>query len=218
MNPNNLPVEHQNVPVNHRGLHDFLYSSEDEHTATVETVATTLVNNGTDIIPFEAWHTLAENAKIAGVYAVLDAERGTQYIGYSRNVKISLNGHLAENGSQKCAFVRVQTFNFPKRQEMEDLRDAWIQELESIPPGNGAEGKMWAGTVAQAAEKAMSDAERHAYEEKKLKLRKAMADTTMQKESEGMDTSELERQHKLEAAVANDDWSAVINAQTQETK
>ncbi len=204
MNTNNLPVEHQNVPVNHRGLHDFLYSSEDEHTAIVETVATTLINNGTDIIPFEAWHDLAENAKIAGVYAVLDAEHRTQYVGYSRNVKISLNAHLTENGSQKCAFVRVQTFNFPKRQEMEDLRDAWIQELGSIPPGNDGESEMWAGTVAEAAKKAMSDGERHAYEEKKLKLRKAMADTTMNKE--------------LEAVVTNDDWSAVINAQTQETK
>jgi hypothetical protein len=219
MNPNNLPVEHQNVPINHRGLHDFLYSSQDEHTATIETVGTTLINNGTDIIPFEAWHAAAENAKIAGVYAVLDAEHRTQYIGYSRNVKISLNAHLAQNGSQKCAFVRVQTFNFPKRQEMEDLRDAWIQELESIPPGNDAESGMWVVTVAEAAKKAMSDAERHAYEEKKLKLRKAMADTSLVKESEViMDISELERQHKLEAAVANDDWSAVINAQTQETK
>lgn len=207
---NNLSIEHQNVPVAHQGLHNFLYSSEDEHIAPEVSITPQMANNGTEIIPLEAWREVATNGKIAGVYAVLDAERSTQYIGYSRNVLLSLNGHVTQNGEQKCAFVRVQPFNFPKRQEMEELRDAWIAELGSIPPGNAGEGGMWASTVGEVAKAVMSDTERQAYEEKKLKLRKAMADTTLLKEAERVDIGET--------AVQNDDWSAVINAQTKETK
>ncbi|MBD2691981.1 GIY-YIG nuclease family protein [Anabaena catenula] len=207
---NNLSIEHQNVPVAHQGLHNFLYSSEDEHIAPEVSITPQMANNGMEIIPLEAWREVATNGKVAGVYAVLDAERSTQYIGYSRNVLLSLNGHVTQNGEQKCAFVRVQPFNFPKRQEMEELRDAWIAELGSIPPGNAGEGGMWASTVGEVAKAVMSDTERQAYEEKKLKLRKAMADTTLLKEVERVDIGET--------AVQNDDWSAVINAQTKETK
>ncbi|MEH2409729.1 GIY-YIG nuclease family protein [Nostoc sp.] len=214
----NSPIEHQNVPINHRGLHDFLYSSDDEHAAIEVSITPELANNGTEIIDLQVWSAAAQNAKIAGVYAVLDAERRTQQIGYSRNVLISLNGHVTQNGQQKCAFVRVQAFKFPKRQEMEDLRDVWIAELESTPPGNASESAMWASTVGEATKAVMSEVQRQAYEEKKLKLRKAMADTTLSKESETIDASEAERQRQLEVAVKNDDWSVIIDAQTQETK
>ncbi|MEH2290480.1 GIY-YIG nuclease family protein [Nostoc sp.] len=214
----NPPIEHQNVPINHRGLHDFLYSSDNEHAAIEVSITPELANNGTEIIDFEAWSVAAQNAKVAGVYAVLNAERRTQYIGYSRSVLLSLNSHLRQNGEQKCTFVRVQAFKFPKRQEMEDLRDAWIAELESTPPGNATEGGMWASTVGEATKAVMSEAQLQAYEEKKLKLRKAMADTTLSKELETIDASEAERQRQLEAAVKNDDWSVIIDAQTQETK
>jgi len=47
-------------------------------------------------------------------------------------------------------------------------------------------------------------------------LRKAIADTTLVSESEAMDESEASRRQKLE--VNNDDWSSVIDSQTQETK
>jgi hypothetical protein len=211
-----LPIEHQSVPVAHRGLHDFLYSDENEHAPT-EATFTPEANNDVDIIPLEAWCALSQNAKIAGVYAVLDTERCTQYIGYSRNVLLSLNGHLAQNGSQKCAFVRVQNFKFPKRQEMEDMRDAWINEQECVPPGNDSENGMWASTVGEVAKATMSETERNAYEEKKLKLRKAMADTTLTKELEDIDVSDSQRRTQLEAAVKNDDWSVVIQEQTQQT-
>ncbi|WP_414528640.1 GIY-YIG nuclease family protein [Nodularia chucula] len=215
---NNLPIEHQNVPVNHRDLHEFLYSSDDEHDTTEIMVTPELANNGVNIMPLESWVTASQNAKIAGVYAVLDAQSQTQYVGYSRNVLLSLNGHVSQYGAEKCAFVRVQTFKFPKRQEMEDLRDAWIGELESTPPGNAAEGGMWASRVGEAAKAVMSETERQAYEEKKLKLRKAMADSTLSQEIENVDGTVAERQHQLEAAINNDNWSSVIAAQTEETK
>ncbi len=211
-----LAIEHQNVPVAHEGLHNFLYSSDEEHGAVAAIPA--LENDGTHIMAIDTWRDLATNAKVAGVYAVIDTSHQTQYIGYSRNILISLNGHIAQNGSKNCAFMRVQTFKFPRREEMESLRDFWIAELDSIPPGNGAESEMWASTVGEAARVAMSAQEQKVYEEKKLKLRKAMADSTLTKELELAAKTDGERSKDLEAAVNHDDWSAVIQSQTQETK
>ncbi len=211
-----LPVEHQNVPVAHQGLHGFLYSSDDEHSAQTAVVA--VENDGTQVMPIETWRRALNNAKVAGVYAVLDADRCTQYIGYSRNILLSIDSHIAANGEEKCAFARVQTFKFPKREEMEKLRDGWIAELGSIPPGNGEEKPLWASTVGEAARSAMSPEEQKAYEEKKLKLRKAMADSSLAKELETAAIGDGDRGENLEAAVNNDDWSTVIRAQTQETK
>ncbi|MEG4802663.1 GIY-YIG nuclease family protein [Microcoleus sp. ARI1-B5] len=211
-----VAIEHQNVPVAHEGLHNFLYSSDSEHSAA--TAISELENDGTQVMSIATWLQIATNAKVAGVYAVTDTSGNTQYVGYSRNILLSINGHIAENGAENCAFVRVQTFKFPKREEMESLRDAWIAELGSIPPGNDAQSEMWASTVGRAARSAMSAAEQQAYEEKKLKLRKAMADSTLTKELETAAKSDGERHQHREAVVNNDDWSAVIQSQTQETK
>jgi hypothetical protein len=220
MEPNNSPIEHQNVPTEHRGLHDFLYSSADEHTVAVTTIPVELANEGS-VLPLADWCAPVANAKVAGVYAVFDGDRQPQYVGYSRNVLLSLNSHVAQLGTDTCAYVRVQSFKFPKRTEMEALRDAWIAEFDAIPPGNAAASGQWAGTVGEAAAAVMSDADRAAYEEKKLKLRKAMADTNLTKELEAQDRNAApqgsDRHDQLAAAVEQDDWSAVIGKQTKET-
>ena len=207
-----ISIEHQNVPQAHQGLHGFLYSSDDEHGAgETATVAPALTE---DVVPLEAWCEALGNAKVAGVYAVLNADRQTQFIGYSRNVSLSLRGHLTQFDSSICAFVRVQSFKFPKRDEMEALRDTWIAELGHTPPGN-SEDSPWANTIAAAAIAAMSPEERQAYDEKKLKLRKAMADAELSRELPIEQSSD--RRENLEAAVTQDDWSGVVQQQTQET-
>jgi hypothetical protein len=101
---------------------------------------------------------------------------------------------------------------------MEELREAWLSQLGYIPSGNGEESANWASTVGEATKATMSASERNAYEEKKLKLRKAMADTALVKELEAKDRSTNETRRQIEAAVENDDWSTVIDGQTQETK
>lgn len=215
MNTENLsPIEHQNVPQAHQGLHDFLYSSADEHSAET-TAVPALELTANSPIAVEAWCDEVQNAKIAGVYAVLDGDRQTQYIGYSRNVALSLRSHLTQMGTEICTWVTVQAFKFPKRDEMEKLRDEWIAALPSPPPGN-LEGT-WAETVKDAATQVMSAAEREAYEEKKIKLRRAMADGTLHKE-EIKAQSEAEQRQDLAAAMNDDNWSAVIREQTQETQ
>jgi hypothetical protein len=47
-----------------------------------------------------------------------------------------------------CACANIQV---PKREEMEQLRDAWIKELGSVPPGNAEQCEKWASTVGEAA-------------------------------------------------------------------
>jgi hypothetical protein len=210
----NQSLEHQNVPVAHQGLHSFLYSSDDEHGA--ENTATIMDSEGTEIIEIAIWEQRTENIKVAGVYAVLDGDRLYQYIGYSRDVLRSLKGHITQNGTQVCTYIRVKTFKFPKRQEMEALKAAWISELSYTPAGNTGDGDTWASTIGEAAKATMTAAERNAYEEKKLKLRKAMADATLIDElTAPTDQSEIEvqRRQNLEAAVKNDDWSSVIESQ-----
>ena len=215
---NQAIIDDRNVPEAHKGLHSFLYSSDDEHTAAEVDTNTILESNNGEIVPLQAWCDRPENAKVTGVYAVLDSQQRTQYIGYARNVLLLLNGHVATLGTETCAFVRVQGFKFPKRQDMEALRDGWIQELNSIPPGNADDSGLWANSVGEVAAAAMTTAEREAYEEKKLKLRKAMNDRMLITESEKMDISDDQRRQQLEASVKDDDWSAVIQGQTQETK
>ncbi len=211
MTSESTPIEHQDVPEAHQGLHSFLYSSDDEH--GVNSAGTAPPVQGAETpVDVEAWCDDAQNAKVAGVYAVLDSDRQPQFIGYSRNVTRSLRGHLAQKGDV-CALVRVQPFQFPKRDAMEALRDEWVAALPSPPPGNVDEA--WAGTIREAQAQTMSAAERQAYEEKKLKLRRAMADGSL---SQDEVKTQAEARQDLAAAVNDDNWSAVIREQTQETR
>ncbi|MEM1290991.1 MAG: GIY-YIG nuclease family protein [Cyanobacteria bacterium P01_H01_bin.162] len=206
-------IEHQHIPQSHQGLHDFLYSAADEHAA--DTTAAPVLATGE--MPISDWCDQAQNAKVAGVYAVLDRDRQTQFIGLSRNVSLSLRGHLAQKGDTVCALVKVQTFKVPKRDAMSVLRDEWIATLPSPPPGN-VDGT-WASTVREAATQVMSVAEQEAYEAKKLKLQRAMADDALATQPTAGSASDVGNpQADLAAAMSDDNWSALIREQTQETQ
>lgn len=208
-------IEDQNVPEAHRGLHDFLYPSDQEHAANGVSATPNLESNDAEALPLETWRSHAANSKVAGVYAVLDIAGRTQYVGYSRNILVALNAHVARNGPETCAFVRVQTFKYPKREAMEELRDAWLWAIDIVPPGNSQASEQWASTVGEAAHSAMSPEELNAYEEKKLKLRKAMAETTLANESQIKD---VRPSRAADTGVDNGDWSSLIDKQNQETR
>ena len=213
MTDNNPPLEHQNVPVAHQGLHSFLYGSDNEHDAEKSLVVEA---DGTDIVETSEWLRQISDGKVAGVYAVLDGDRTYQYIHYSRDIGRSIKGHITSHGADICRYIRVKTFKFPKRQAMEELKACWIAKLEYTPAGNSQGGNTWASTIGDIAKASMSETEKNAYEEKKLKLRKAMADPTLVDELTASDTqseTEIKRRQKLEAAVKNDDWSSVIESQ-----
>jgi hypothetical protein len=199
--PPQTPIEHQDVPVAHQGLHDFLYSSADEHGVVANVVAP--IDDDAAIVPLDDWCDRAGEAKVAGVYAVFDRQQQLQYVNISRNVSLSLRGHQTQLGTDCCAFVRVQSFSFPDRAAMAAVQADWIAANGAVPIGNADTDGLWAATVGEAAIAAMSPAERAAYEEKKLKLRKAMADSTLSQD--------------LPAVAQGDDWSSVIQTQTQDT-
>lgn len=207
------PIEHQNVPQAHQGLHDFLYSAGDEHASNSSTADPIMERVVTTPVAIQAWCDEAGDSKVAGVYTVLDRDRTPQFISYSRNVALSLRGHITQKGEDSCAWMTIQPFRIPKRDAMEQLRDEWIAALPSPPPGN-IDGS-WARSVREAATQAMSPAEREAYEAKKLKLRRAMADGTLNK---AVIKNEAEKRQDLAAAMTDDNWSAVVQEQTKETQ
>jgi hypothetical protein len=213
--PIEQPIEHQNVPVAHRGLHDFLYSSDDEHAAIAPT-PTLAVMTEDWVMPLEDWFVRTGEAKVAGVYGVFDLHQHLQYVNISRNVSLSLRGHQLQLGSELCAFVRVSVFRSPKRDEMTALQAAWIAENGTTPMGNRDRENPWAQMTGDAAIAAMSPVERAAYEEKKLKLRSAMADSSLSRELPIAET-DGDRSQNTKSAVQSDDWSSVIQTQTQDT-
>lgn len=86
-----------------------------------------------------------------GVYAVFDQEQVLQFVGYSRDVDLSLKQHLVRQ-PQKCYWLKVQTIDRPSRAILENIRDAWTTENGSIPTGNGADEAKWTQPIdAKAA-------------------------------------------------------------------
>jgi hypothetical protein len=77
-----------------------------------------------------------------GVYAIFDCDRTLQYIGYSRDVALSLKQHLVRQPEQ-CFWLKVQTIDRPSRAVLEEIRAAWIAENGSVPVGNGEAESIW---------------------------------------------------------------------------
>lgn len=95
-----------------------------------------------------------------GVYAIFDRAQTLQYVGYSRNVGLSLKQHLVRQ-PQQCYWFKVQTIDRPNRTTLEAIRDAWIAENGSIPMGNAEAKTRWEQPI-DAKEK-MTTAEQEAY-------------------------------------------------------
>lgn len=77
-----------------------------------------------------------------GVYAIFDREKVMQFIGYSRDIYLSLKQHLVRL-PQQCYWLKVQTIERPSRTLLESIKDAWIEENGRIPDGNGADEAKW---------------------------------------------------------------------------
>jgi hypothetical protein len=77
-----------------------------------------------------------------GVYAIFDRDQILQFVGYSRDVYLSLRQHLVRQ-PQKCYWVKVQTIERPSRTVLENIENAWIAENGSVPLGNGQNKQTW---------------------------------------------------------------------------
>lgn len=95
-----------------------------------------------------------------GVYAIFDQGKGLQYIGYSRDVLLSLRQHLVRR-PELCYWLKVQTIERPNRTELEAIRDAWIAENRTVPPGNESEAPLWNQPID--VKTVMTEAEQQSY-------------------------------------------------------
>lgn len=77
-----------------------------------------------------------------GVYAIFDSENILKYIGYSRDIYLSLKQHLVRK-PQECYWVKVQTITRPTRTILEEIKQAWITENGSTPVGNDEASEEW---------------------------------------------------------------------------
>lgn len=111
-------------------------------------------------------------AKQVGLYAIFDEQRSLQFVGYSRDVLLSLKQHLIRC-PQQCRWVKVETVERPSRTVLEGIRDAWIAEYGAVPPGNGPAEARWtqpvdAKTLMTADEKEALDSTTNELEQSKL--------------------------------------------------
>lgn len=106
----------------------------------------------TDIIPLSNLELIAyidDHGKLPetvsgkiGVYAIFNQQKVLEYVGYSRDVFQSLKQHLIRQ-PQGCYWLKVQTIDRPSRNLLEEIRDAWIAENGSVPPGNAEDSDSW---------------------------------------------------------------------------
>ncbi|MGF1478179.1 MAG: GIY-YIG nuclease family protein [Cyanophyceae cyanobacterium] len=111
-----------------------------------------------------------------GVYAIYSQDKILQYIGYSRDIYLSLKQHLVRQ-PESCYWLKVQTIERPNRIVLESMRQAWIAENGSIPSGNEEAEATWTEPID--AKPAMTEAEREEYEQgtelEQVKLLKKVA-------------------------------------------
>jgi hypothetical protein len=81
-----------------------------------------------------------------GVYAIFDREKSLQFVGYSRDVYLSLKQHLVRQ-PQKCYWVKIQTIERPSRTVLESIEQAWISENGSLPLGNSEKKGEWTNPI-----------------------------------------------------------------------
>ncbi|WP_017721469.1 GIY-YIG nuclease family protein [Kamptonema formosum] len=81
-----------------------------------------------------------------GVYAIFDAEKVLQYVGYSRDVSLSLKQHLVRS-PQQCYWLKAQTIERPSRTILETIRESWIAENGAPPAGNAGDEAKWTQAI-----------------------------------------------------------------------
>jgi hypothetical protein len=96
-----------------------------------------------------------------GVYAIFDRDRTLQFIGYSRDIYLSLKQHLMRQ-PQQCYWIKCQTISRPSRTILDNIKDAWIEENGTTPAGNAADEAKWTQPID--VKPLMIEAERTAYE------------------------------------------------------
>ncbi len=77
-----------------------------------------------------------------GIYAIFDRQHRLQFVGYSRDIYLSLKQHLVRK-PEDCYWVKVTTIDRPNRTFLTEVQSAWLTENGSIPPGNDRDSATW---------------------------------------------------------------------------
>ena len=111
-----------------------------------------------------------------GVYSIFDENKQMQYVGYSRDVYLSLKQHLIRQ-PESCYWLKVQTITRPSRKILDEIASAWIEENGTTPVGNDAQKSLWTEPID--ANPAMTEEEKAQYQQseelKQTKIRKKIA-------------------------------------------
>ena len=97
-----------------------------------------------------------------GVYAIFDRDRQLQFVGYSRDIYLSLKQHLVRK-PEACYWLKIQTIDRPSRSILEEIKQAWIAENGTTPPGNGEEETIWTQPID--AKPTMTELEKAQYQQ-----------------------------------------------------
>jgi len=81
-----------------------------------------------------------------GIYAIFDADKTLQFVGYSRSISLSLKQHLIRC-PQACHWLKAHTVERPNRSVLEGIQADWLAENGAVPPGNGEAAEVWTQPV-----------------------------------------------------------------------
>jgi hypothetical protein len=132
---------------------------------------------------------LTENGEIQeqlqkkiGIYSIFNQNKELQFVGYSRDIYLSLKQHLVRQ-PQSCYWLKLHTIDRPSRTILEETKQAWISENSVTPLGNSEAATIWtqpidAKITMTAEEKAQYEASDELQQIKILKkvARKVQAD------------------------------------------
>jgi hypothetical protein len=79
-----------------------------------------------------------------GVFAIFDAHKNLQFVGYSRDIFISLKQHLVRQ-PQACQWIKIHLIDKPNRTILEEIVAAWTAGQN--PPGNGDAAQDWQESI-----------------------------------------------------------------------
>jgi hypothetical protein len=77
-----------------------------------------------------------------GVYAIFDRQKVLQFVGYSRDIYLSLKQHLVRR-PEACYWVKSTTIDRPNRTFLTEVQSAWIAENTTMPVGNDVDSSIW---------------------------------------------------------------------------
>ena len=105
--------------------------------------------NSLEFLPYinDAGELPSEFQNRVGIYAIFDRQQILQFVGYSRDIYLSLKQHLVRR-SEYCYWIKATTIERPDRTFLTEVQSAWIAENGSIPIGNDKDGSIWLDPIA----------------------------------------------------------------------